>query len=352
MRAIRRRMLRRCEVDSTRRSLPSCGGILSCPPLAEKCRDGHLGDNPRREQRRGGNHALEVRRLPDPPDARADRDRGLDRSQRLRPLLVQRLHRRRGVLLRHRRRAVPEPRHHGLRLQHRARRRAARVPRVAPRAARAEPRRSRPVPDRHHRAAPRVARGDRAERDGYLRRPALDPAQLELRGRPSAPAPPARHDGRHALQPVRPLAGRDPLRGPHARDRSRARVRNEGPHPGACAPSAIRTSGGAPPCRERDRRHLLPVGAAALAPPLHARRHLRDQRGRALALGRRGRARLRRSREDSARRRSRARAVARRRSPDRVREGHAPRAPRGHHQGRARRQAQRDRARRRSRASA
>ena len=82
---------------------------------------------------RGGPSAEQVRRLPDPPDVAADRDAGERRPQRLRPLLVQRLPGRRRVLLRHRRRAVPEPRHPRLRPEHRARRRAARVPRVAAR---------------------------------------------------------------------------------------------------------------------------------------------------------------------------------------------------------------------------
>ena len=66
--------------------------------------------------------------------------------------------RRRRVLLRRRRRAVPESRHHGLRLEHRARGRAARLSRVAPRAARAERARGRAVPDRHPRADEEPAR--------------------------------------------------------------------------------------------------------------------------------------------------------------------------------------------------
>ncbi len=141
-----------------------------------------------------------------------------------------------------------------------------------------------------------------ANETGPLRRSALDPAHVELLRGPAASAPPARHDGRDALQPVRALARRDPLRGTHARDRSRARLRNEGPLVGRSSRSAIPDPGGAPAVAGRAERDLLPLGAAALEASLHPCGHLRDQCRRALALERSDRARLRRSGEDPARR--------------------------------------------------
>ena len=78
----------------------------------------------------GGVSADPLRRLPDPPGRRADRP-GRRRAPRLlRPLLVQRLHRRH--LLRHRVRLVPEPGRDRRRLQRRPRRRPALGLRVGP----------------------------------------------------------------------------------------------------------------------------------------------------------------------------------------------------------------------------
>ena len=92
------------------------------------------------------------RRLPDPPDARAARPTGDVRPQPLRPLLLQRRHRRRLARVRRGARALPEPPGDRRRVQRGRRRRAGVRARVGPLPAR--PRHGRRSHHRRDRRAP------------------------------------------------------------------------------------------------------------------------------------------------------------------------------------------------------
>ena len=228
--------------------------------------------------------------------------------------------------------------------EHRARRRAARVPRVAPRAARAERARGRPVPDRHPRADEEPARDRRDNDTGISARPTLDPAHRELRGGP--PGERRRGTGAPRMEATRfnqfgywqgeirydgHTCAIDPRRVYGTKDRS-----------WGVRPVGSRRAERAAHARPAD---LLPVGAAALGGPLHARGHLRERVRRDVALGRHGRADLRDPDRHPRRGGSAHRAARGRRGADRLHPGHAPRAARDDHAGRARRRAPGDRAR-------
>ena len=188
--------------------------------------------------------------------------------------------------------AVSEPRHHGLRLLDRARRRAARLPRLAPRAARAEPR-SRSGPFRIEIVEPmkRAARRARAERDRHRVPTSTSPRAPRASRRAGRPAPTAGGIMMDATRfdAVRPLAGR---RSATTARRSRSTRR-------AC--SAPRTAPGASarsarPTRAARRRRELPQ-IFFLWAPLHWKDRcthcgvFEDARRPCVAPGRRDRAR-------------------------------------------------------------
>ena len=127
-------------------------------------------------------------------------------------------------------------------VSHRARRRAARVPRVAARADRAERARGGPVLDRDPRADEEPARHASRENDTgfscdllWIPRTANFKEGHQASG--GAGTRRAAHGG-DALQPVRLLAGRDPLRRAHLRDRSAPRATARRTARGACGRSA------------------------------------------------------------------------------------------------------------------
>jgi hypothetical protein len=103
--------------------------------------------------------------------------------------------------------------------------------------------RHRPLEARDPRADEEPARDDRRQRDRHRRRSALDRADRQhRRGLPALRAPHRPHGG-DALQPVRILGGRDPLRRTLAAHRSVPRVRHQGPqlgHPSRRRPGAAR----------------------------------------------------------------------------------------------------------------
>ena len=237
----------------------------------------------------------------------------------------------------------PEPRHHGLRLLDRARRRAARLPRLAPHPARAEPRRGRPLPHRHPRADEAAARGGGRERDGHRLRPRVDPAHREHRGGPPDQQARPHDDGRDALQPVRALARHGALRraarSPSIRSaRYGTKDRSWGIRPVGVARPGRRAADAAA-------AGVLPVGAAPVARPLHAHGLLRGRRRPHVALGRHDLPGLREPGRHPGRRGPEHAPARRRRAPARLPARHAARALGRDHADREGRPASRHRAR-------
>ena len=209
------------------------------------------------------------------------------------------------------------------------RRRAARLPRLAPRAEGAHRPHGRALPHRDPRAdAEPARRRSTTTRPASRRDLRLDRAHRQHRGGLPALRAARRPHGRDALQPVRLLGGRDPLRRALAAHRAVARLRHQGPQRGASGRSAIRPR----PAPRRSRAGGIffiwaPLQWSDRCTHVGA---LRERARLALALGRHGRVPSTRARTRSPASRIRASsswpAASTRSTSSRARGARAPRA--------------------------
>src|SRR5439155_1512090 len=165
----------RCAPRSSPRSRRSTGSPRSSPPPPappspstwprRRCATSRCS-SPRSwaRSRKADTHADRLRRLPDPPDARAGRPSRDRRPELLRPPLLQRLQPRGRPVLRRRPRPLPEPARDGRGLHPGPRRPPAVGARLASRARRARRDARRADRDRGGRGAPDAPRARRAER--------------------------------------------------------------------------------------------------------------------------------------------------------------------------------------------
>ena len=214
-------------------------------------------------------HALEVRRLSDPPDPRPRCPPGDERQGRLRAVLVQRLLDLGRLLPRRRGGALPAPGREGCPCVVHPRGAAVRIPRIGTAERRTERPHYRAVLPRDHRTDAFVPDHRDRERHRLHLRPAVGRAYRQCRGAPSSSRSRSSQDhGHDPVHPTRPVDGMGPVRRCSDRTRPVGSRRHQGSFVGGPAAHRWRhpwRAGGL-----ADGRHFLPLGAVELRRPLPA----------------------------------------------------------------------------------